>query len=101
MQATGKSLTALIDGKLQYLIPVFQRDYSWTAEQCEQLWQDVLAVAEVPPPHGIFLAPSYTPLRTTPVQPFRDGCSSTATAIHHCGPTGSCPPRSCNAVQIS
>lgn len=46
MQATGNSLTELIDGKLQYLIPVFQRDYSWSAEQCEQLWQDVLAVAD-------------------------------------------------------
>ena len=55
MQATGKSLTELIDGKLQYLIPVFQRDYSWTAEQCDQLWQDVLAVADAPPDARHFL----------------------------------------------
>lgn len=48
MQATDNPLTELIDGQRQYLIPVFQRDYSWTAEQCEQLWEDVLAVADGP-----------------------------------------------------
>ncbi len=48
MQATDNPLIRLIDGQRQYLIPVFQRDYSWTAEQCEQLWQDVLAVADAP-----------------------------------------------------
>ena len=45
MQAISQSLTKLIDGRVQYVIPVFQRDYSWTEEQCAQLWKDVLEVA--------------------------------------------------------
>ena len=46
MQAVSQSLTKLIDGTVQYIIPVFQRDYSWTEEQCERLWKDVLEVAK-------------------------------------------------------
>ena len=30
---------------VQFVIPVFQRDYSWTEEQCRQLWNDVMSVA--------------------------------------------------------
>lgn len=30
----------------QYLIPVFQRVYSWSRLQCDQLWEDVLAAGE-------------------------------------------------------
>ena len=26
---------------MQFVIPVFQRDYNWTEEQCEQLWDDI------------------------------------------------------------
>ena len=48
MQAVSHSLTKLIDGRVQYVIPVFQRDYSWTEEQCERLWKDVLEVAIAP-----------------------------------------------------
>ena len=48
MQAVSQSLTKLIDGRVQYVIPVFQRDYSWTEEQCARLWKDVLEVANEP-----------------------------------------------------
>ena len=27
------------------VVPVYQRPYSWSEENCEQLWQDVLSVA--------------------------------------------------------
>lgn len=49
MQAISQGLSRLIDGRVQYVIPVFQRDYSWTEEQCAQLWQDVVAIASAPP----------------------------------------------------
>ena len=55
MQAVSQSLTKLIDGRVQYVIPVFQRDYSWTEEQCAQLWKDVLEVASAPPPTRHFV----------------------------------------------
>ena len=46
MQARNIQLTAVIQGNKQFVIPVFQRDYSWTTEQCEQLWEDVLRAGE-------------------------------------------------------
>ena len=42
MRAINNQFTDLVDGKKQFIIPVFQRDYSWTKEQCDQLWNDVL-----------------------------------------------------------
>ena len=45
MQATKELFTNILGGNSrQFVIPVFQRDYSWTREQCEQLWNDVLRV---------------------------------------------------------
>ena len=41
MQATNEQFTNIIDGRKQFIIPVFQRDFSWTQEQCEQLLSDV------------------------------------------------------------
>jgi len=49
MQAVNRRFTEIIDGNTQFIIPVFQRDFSWTREQCQQLWRDVgrASVAEV------------------------------------------------------
>jgi hypothetical protein len=41
-------LTLLGGGQRQFVIPVFQRDYSWTEAQCGQLLSDLLRVAERP-----------------------------------------------------
>ncbi len=46
MQAINNPFTALIDGRKQFVIPVFQRDYSWTTEQCAQTWNDVNRAAD-------------------------------------------------------
>jgi uncharacterized protein with ParB-like and HNH nuclease domain len=43
-------LTLLGSGQRQFIIPVFQRDYSWTEAQCAQLLADVERVASRP--HG-------------------------------------------------
>ena len=41
MKAEHLTFTNIIDGKKQFVIPVFQRDFSWTREQCKQLWGDL------------------------------------------------------------
>lgn len=41
-------LTLLGSGQRQFIIPVFQRDYSWTEAQCAQLLIDVQRVASRP-----------------------------------------------------
>src|SRR5262249_44549496 len=44
MQAQDIRLTDLIDGQKQFIIPVFQRDYSWGTKNCLQLWRDIVRV---------------------------------------------------------
>ncbi len=41
MRAINRPFVDIINGNRQFIIPVFQRDFSWTREQCQQLWQDV------------------------------------------------------------
>lgn len=45
MNAVDCPFTKIINGTTQFVIPVFQRDYSWTEAQCGQLWRDILQVA--------------------------------------------------------
>jgi uncharacterized protein with ParB-like and HNH nuclease domain/predicted transport protein len=42
MQAQDTRLTKLIDGSTQFIVPVFQRDYSWGTKHCQQLWSDIV-----------------------------------------------------------
>ena len=41
MEANKRRFSELVGGSVQFVIPVFQRDYNWGEEQCEQLWNDV------------------------------------------------------------
>ena len=45
MNAKDCPFTKIINGTFQFCIPVFQRDYSWTEEECKQLWEDILHIA--------------------------------------------------------
>jgi predicted transport protein len=46
MKANDEQFTKIINGTCQFVIPVFQRDYTWQAEpQCAQLWRDIVRVA--------------------------------------------------------
>ena len=45
MKAIDRPFFNIINGTTQFIIPVFQRDYRWTEQQCEQLWQDILLAA--------------------------------------------------------
>lgn len=43
MKATEASLLNLMDiAKMQFVIPVYQRAYSWSAKECEALWDDAM-----------------------------------------------------------
>ena len=42
MKATEAKLLAFLQKSSQFIIPIYQRTYSWTAKQCQQLWDDVL-----------------------------------------------------------
>ena len=44
MNAQDIHLTLFMDGARQFVIPIFQRDYSWGTKQCKQLWDDVIRV---------------------------------------------------------
>ena len=41
MQARDVFLTQLMQGPKQFLIPIFQRTYSWTQFNCDQLLRDI------------------------------------------------------------
>ena len=56
MKALDSPFTKIVNGTTQFVIPVFQRDYTWSAEiQCAQLWRDVLRASQTTGPHGHFL----------------------------------------------
>ena len=42
MKATEANLLIFLKKSPQFIIPIYQRNYSWTAEQCKQLWTDLL-----------------------------------------------------------
>ena len=44
MNAQDLPFERILDGAKQFIIPVFQRDYSWEEDQCQQLWDDILRV---------------------------------------------------------
>jgi uncharacterized protein with ParB-like and HNH nuclease domain len=44
MNAAPVLLLSLIsDAGKRFVIPIYQRVYSWGSEQCDQLWEDVLS----------------------------------------------------------
>src|SRR5947209_8524354 len=45
MKASAANFLKFLQGTKQFIIPIYQRTYSWTLKQCEQLWTDVRAAA--------------------------------------------------------
>jgi uncharacterized protein with ParB-like and HNH nuclease domain/predicted transport protein len=46
MKATEVNFLKFLKQPNQFVIPIYQRTYSWTLKQCQQLWQDILRAAE-------------------------------------------------------
>lgn len=42
MKATEAQLLSLLKKSPQFVIPIYQRTYSWTEKECRQLWDDVV-----------------------------------------------------------
>ena len=52
MKAVQANFLGFIQNRAQFIIPIYQRTYSWTIGQCEQLWNDIVRVAT----HNEYLA---------------------------------------------
>lgn len=56
MKAIDRPLPHILNGASQFVIPVFQRDYTWRAEiQCAQLWRDIIRASRSGVEQGHFL----------------------------------------------
>lgn len=42
MKATEAKLLSFLQKSPQFVIPIYQRTYSWTGKQCRQIWDDIL-----------------------------------------------------------
>ncbi len=55
MQAKETKLQDIIEGTKQYVIPLFQRSYSWTNKEWEILWKDLVELCEMENPRTHFI----------------------------------------------
>lgn len=55
MKAGEVVFQKLLDGKIQYLVPLFQRTYNWEEDQWEQLWDDLLEIYAMESPQKHFI----------------------------------------------
>ncbi len=55
MKATESIIQPMLEGTKQYLIPLFQRTYSWSSPQWKQLWEDILDIEIVNKNRGHFI----------------------------------------------
>lgn len=42
MRAIENGLFKFLQKSAQFIIPIYQRQYSWTDTQCDQLWKDII-----------------------------------------------------------
>ena len=55
MKAQETNLLKFLRTPAQYIIPVYQRTYSWEIGQCQQLWRDILRVGKDVAASGHFI----------------------------------------------
>lgn len=46
MKAVDANLLQLLKKAERFVVPIYQRLYSWDEAECEQLWQDIVRVGE-------------------------------------------------------
>jgi alkylated DNA nucleotide flippase Atl1 len=46
VKAKETNLQGVLEGTKQYQVPLYQRVYSWRTKQLDQLWDDIVAIAE-------------------------------------------------------
>lgn len=55
MKATESIIQPMLEGTKQYVIPLFQRTYSWLKPQWKQLWEDIVEIQDVNEDRGHFI----------------------------------------------
>ena len=55
MKATETNCLKFLKEPKQFVIPIYQRTYSWTLKQCQQLWHDIVTAAEDETVSGHFI----------------------------------------------
>lgn len=67
MHASETTIRKLIEGSKQYVIPLFQRPYSWKQKHWLTLWQDVVDLVDDPKARPHFFGSTVTaPARSVP-----------------------------------
>lgn len=67
MQAAEAKLQRVLEGSKQFLVPHYQRPYSWQKEQWEALWRDIVVLLEEDNPQPHFLGSIVTsPAKSVP-----------------------------------
>ena len=46
MKATETNFLKFLQGTKQFIIPIYQRTYSWRISDCQQFWDDILRIAQ-------------------------------------------------------
>ena len=46
MKIVEANIIEFLEGKVQYQIPIYQRNYSWNKDDCKKLLNGIIAVAE-------------------------------------------------------
>jgi hypothetical protein len=57
MDARAKTVREILHSGDQYLIPLFQRHYSWTKKHWDRLWADIRALEDAEADNQHFLGP--------------------------------------------
>ena len=55
MKASSNNLLSIIKGPRQFVIPIYQRTYSWQLVQCNQLLNDILRISNDSAVQGHFI----------------------------------------------
>ncbi len=71
MQAHETKLQQVIEGIKQYVVPLFQRPYSWDTKQWKQLWEDIKELSDDDSPRTHFMGS----MVTSPTQSVPEGVS--------------------------
>lgn len=66
MKASETKLQPIIEGTKQYVVPLFQRAYSWDRKEWEILWNDLVELSEMENPRDHFIG-SIVTMPTTSV----------------------------------
>ena len=55
MKATSANFLTVIKGPKQFVIPIYQRTYSWQISQCSKLLSDIIRISNDPTTAGHFI----------------------------------------------